>query len=148
MSKTGSKREILLAIVVVLLILLIGVGVVMIMTAEKDQKTDNTKKEETNNLCVDTLCISKVGFDEIEGSKSISIEFNNTSDQIIEKLCVKVVTKEIEIPVCVEQMEKEFKMVFEYNEAFGDKIKDYKLVRMTDEEIQEDEKLNSQVAAE
>ena len=46
MSKTGSKREILLAIVVVLLILLIGVGVVMIMTAEKDQKTDNTK----NNL--------------------------------------------------------------------------------------------------
>lgn len=145
MGKKGSKREVLIAIVVVLLILLIGVGVVMLITTGKDKKENNTKKEEKNNLCVDTLCISKVGFDEINGSKSINIEFNNTSEQVIEKLCVKVVTKEIEIPVCVEQMEKEFKMVFEYNESFGDNIKDYKLIKMTDEEIKEDEALNSQV---
>lgn len=145
MGKKGSKREVLIAIVVVLLILLIGVGVVMLMTTGKDKKENNTQKEEKNNLCVDTLCISKVGFDEINGSKSINIEFNNTSEQVIEKLCVKVVTKEIEIPVCVEQMEKEFKMVFEYNESFGDNIKDYKLIKMTDEEIKEDEALNSQV---
>ena len=145
MGKKGSKREVLIAIVVVLLILLIGVGVVMLITTGKDKKENNTKKEEKNNLCVDTLCISKVGFDEINGSKSINIEFNNTSEQVIEKLCVKVVTKEVEIPVCVEQMEKEFKMVFEYNESFGDNIKDYKLIKMTDEEIKEDEALNSQV---
>ena len=145
MGKKGSKREVLIAIVVVLLILLIGVGVVMLMTTGKDKKENNTQKEEKNNLCVDTLCYSKVGFDEINGSKSINIEFNNTSEQVIEKLCVKVVTKEIEIPVCVEQLEKEFKMVFEYNESFGDNIKDYKLIKMTDEEIKEDEALNSQV---
>ena len=145
MGKKGSKREVLIAIVVVLLILLIGVGVVMLITTGKDKKENNTKKEEKNNLCVDTLCISKVGFDEINGSKSINIEFNNTSEQVIEKLCVKVVTKEVEIPVCVEQMEKEFKMVFEYNESFGDNIKDYKLIKMTDEEIKEDEAFNSQV---
>ena len=94
-----SKREVLISIVVVLLILLIGVGVVMLITNGKQTKEDKPKKEEINNLCVENLCISKVGFDEINGSKSINIDFTNTSDKIIEKLCVKVVTKDVEIPV-------------------------------------------------
>ena len=133
-----KKRRMYIIIVIVLLILLIGTGIIMLTTNNKPtEKKENKETKEENNLCVENLCITKVSFEDNEDGKSIRVDLKNISEEIIEEQCVKIVGQNAEIPICVQQLEKETTLVFENNENFGKNLKDYKLVKMTDNEKNE-----------
>ena len=130
-----KKRNVLIIVLIALLILLVILGLIMIPKENKDKNTGKEKdKEKTNKLCVEKLCISRVSLEEIESSKSLYIELKNTGNTKIERECIKIKTKELEIPTCVENVEPNtsLKYVYEYNEQFGDKLEDFELIKNTE----------------
>ena len=128
-----SKRKKLIIITVVLLIILVTVGVCMMVTkpeSKKNNEKETTEKE--NNRCVDQLCISKISTDDDNGNNSITIILKNEGKTTINESCVKLVSKETNIELCVNDLEPEGEMVqvFEKKEMLGEKIEDFSLEKV------------------
>ena len=132
MSGNEKMRKILIVILIILLAILVIIGLSMV--TKSGNKNDKEIASKKKSICAEKLCISKVSIEEVEKSKAVYIELENTDDEKIEDICVRIISKELEIPVCIESLEPEktVNYIYEYNEMFGEKLKDYSLVKETE----------------
>lgn len=134
MIENEAMRKTLIVILTILLAVLVIFGLVMMNKTEKkdNEKEKNKTNTNTNNLCVEKLCISKVSIEEVENSKAVYIELQNTNEKTLENFCINIKTNKIEIPTCIESIEPNGTAlyIYEYNDQYGKKLKDYSLEKV------------------
>ena len=100
---------------------------------------DKVKKESKDSRCVDKICISNVFIEETLGSKSIRLVLKNEGEKIINKSCVRLVDKEKNYVICLNDVKKdeELEMFLEYTEKSGNTIDDYSLEKASKQETED-----------
>ena len=133
-----KKRKTLILITLILLIVLVGVGMIMLFSQEEKNSDSDKKSNVDDNRCVDGLCLSKVSIEENSGSKVLLLTLKNEGTNNITNTCVNIVSKEVPMEFCVEQLEKdqEVSIVLEKSDLMGDDIKDYKLEKVKDIKVE------------